>query len=148
MRISELFQTKHINLDVLTPRELDVLSCLLENSASKKIAPILRITIETVDTHIANIGRKLEQNGRAQVVDCVKKSIYTEILHNRYINLVEGPGFEKTLRELKESRGTPIITLMPDCEIISFRKHKTKEIPSCFTNFIIFAGCSVLGLVL
>lgn len=87
IQLEKMFQNAEVSLEILTYRELDVLACLLENSASKKIAPILKITIETVDTHIANIGRKLEQNGRSQIVDCLRRSRHITNLHERYMRL-------------------------------------------------------------
>lgn len=51
-------------LEQLTPRELEVLQLLAEGSASQEIARRLRITTNTVRTHVQNILSKLHVNSR------------------------------------------------------------------------------------
>lgn len=150
IQLKKLFQNTEIDLTSLTPRELDVLSCLLQNSASKKIAPILQITIETVDTHIANIGRKLGQNGRAQIVDCLRSSVHATALHQRYASLVKGPEFEKSLRRLKNSTAPFNLNYSLDYKNLSLKKliAKTQHKSSLWSKCLLFIGWGVLSFVL
>lgn len=150
MKLSKFFQHSRTSLEKLTPRELDVLSCLLENSASKKIALILKITIETIDTHIANIGRKLEQNGRVQIVDCIRQSEYVSSLHQRYLSLVEGPEFERILERLKEDASPWKIVCTSDYVAWSLKKRiaKAQRKVSLLLRGLFLISFGVLGFIL
>lgn len=58
----------------LTNREIDVLACLTEHQASKKIARILDVQVRTVETHVFNIMQKLDKHSRISIVDCLLQS--------------------------------------------------------------------------
>lgn len=61
---SEVFMSKGI----LTKREKEVFSLLVENKTTHDIAEILGISEKTVRNHISNTMQKLSVKGRAQVV--------------------------------------------------------------------------------
>lgn len=61
---SEVFMSKGI----LTKREKEVFSLLVENKTTKEIAEILNISEKTVRNHISNTMQKLSVKGRAQAV--------------------------------------------------------------------------------
>jgi two-component system, NarL family, response regulator NreC len=50
----------------LTPRERDIVRLLALDNANKRIAIMLRITVRTVETHRANIMRKLNMHSLAE----------------------------------------------------------------------------------
>lgn len=52
----------------LTPRERDVLRCLVEGMAYKEAGSALKISVETVRVHIRNIYRKLQVHNVAEAV--------------------------------------------------------------------------------
>jgi len=54
-------------LDLLTPRELDVLRLLARGYAYKEIASQLFISVKTVETHASNVLRKLQLSNRHQL---------------------------------------------------------------------------------
>jgi DNA-binding NarL/FixJ family response regulator len=54
-------------LDVLTPREREVLRLLARGYAYKEIAAELFISIKTVETHASNVLRKLQLSSRHQL---------------------------------------------------------------------------------
>jgi DNA-binding NarL/FixJ family response regulator len=54
-------------LDLLTPRELEVLRLLARGYAYKEIAAELFISIKTVETHASNVLRKLQLSNRHQL---------------------------------------------------------------------------------
>ena len=54
-------------LDLLTPRELEVLRLLARGYAYKEIAAELFISIKTVETHASNVLRKLQLSNRRQL---------------------------------------------------------------------------------
>lgn len=61
---SEVFMSKGI----LTKREKEVFSLLIENKTTREIANILSISEKTVRNHISNTMQKLSVKGRAQAV--------------------------------------------------------------------------------
>ena len=54
-------------LDLLTPREREVLRLLARGYAYKEIAAELFISIKTVETHASNVLRKLQLSSRHQL---------------------------------------------------------------------------------
>ena len=54
-------------LDLLTPRERDVLRLLARGYAYKEIAAELFISIKTVETHVSSVLRKLQLSSRHQL---------------------------------------------------------------------------------
>jgi DNA-binding NarL/FixJ family response regulator len=54
-------------LDVLTPRELEVLKLIAEAHTSKEIAELLVISVKTVERHRANILEKLGMRDRVEL---------------------------------------------------------------------------------
>ena len=66
---SEVFMSKGI----LTKREKEVFSLLVDNKSTKEIADILNISEKTVRNHISNVMQRLNVKGRAQaVVELIK----------------------------------------------------------------------------
>jgi DNA-binding NarL/FixJ family response regulator len=55
-------------LDVLTPREREVMRLLARGYAYKEIASELFISIKTVETHASNVLRKLQVSNRHQLI--------------------------------------------------------------------------------
>lgn len=55
------------SLDILTPRELEVLKLIAEANTSKQIAEELVISVKTVDRHRANILEKLGMRDRVEL---------------------------------------------------------------------------------
>ena len=53
---------------ILTMRENEIFSKLIENMTTKQIAQALNISEKTVRNHISNAMQKLEVKGRAQAI--------------------------------------------------------------------------------
>ena len=53
---------------ILTMREKEIFSKLIENMTTKQIAQALNISEKTVRNHISNVMQKLGVNGRASAV--------------------------------------------------------------------------------
>jgi DNA-binding NarL/FixJ family response regulator len=58
----------HLNLEVLTPRELEVLALLGRGLSNAELAEQLTLSEATVKTHVAHIFAKLNLRDRAQAV--------------------------------------------------------------------------------
>jgi DNA-binding NarL/FixJ family response regulator len=60
---------RHARVDVgLTPRELDVLRCLVQGKSYKAVARALDVSIDTVRSHIRSVYRKLQVHSVAEAV--------------------------------------------------------------------------------
>lgn len=57
-----------MNKSILTKREREVFTLLVENKSTKEIADKLGISEKTVRNHISNAMQKLSVKGRAQAV--------------------------------------------------------------------------------
>ena len=58
---------------ILTKREKEVFSLLVDNKSTKEIADILNISEKTVRNHISNVMQKLGVKGRAcAVIELIK----------------------------------------------------------------------------
>lgn len=94
----ELFMLNNIRF---TPREIDILVCLLNAKSTKKIASFLSIEPKTVRNHIHNIMMKLECNSRDSIIDFIEKSEEKlPLLKEHYTNLMIKVSFEQSLKEI------------------------------------------------
>ncbi|MDX2199821.1 MAG: LuxR C-terminal-related transcriptional regulator [Phycisphaerae bacterium] len=62
------------DLDVLTPRELEVLALIGQNLASREIASLLGCAEKTIEKHRESIGAKLKVAHRAQLADLAQRA--------------------------------------------------------------------------
>jgi DNA-binding NarL/FixJ family response regulator len=60
-------------LSTLSPRELEIISCLRQGMISKEIAEQLHITVKTVEVHRFNILKKLELKNTASLVHFISR---------------------------------------------------------------------------
>jgi two-component system response regulator TtrR len=70
--------TRHLSavarLDTLTPRERDVLDCVVAGKLNKRIAEELHISIKTVEAHRARLMQKLRVDSVAELVQLAIES--------------------------------------------------------------------------
>lgn len=85
-----------------TPRELDILSCLLKARSTKKIASLLSIYPKTVRNHLHNIMTKLGCNSRDSIIDFVERSEKLSLLKEHYSALFLKASFEQSLKEISK----------------------------------------------
>lgn len=61
-------------LDVLTPRELEVLSLIGQGMALKEIATTLHRSYKTIENHRGSIGRKLHMDDRVKLAEIARRA--------------------------------------------------------------------------
>lgn len=67
-----------MNKTILTKREKEVFTLLINNKTTKEIAKILNISEKTVRNHISNTMQKLGVKGRSQaVVELLRMNVIT-----------------------------------------------------------------------
>ncbi len=92
---------KTINDIKFTPREIDVIACLLGGRGSKTIAHFLSIEEKTVETHKYNIMRKVECNSKECIINFVEKSGLSSLIRSHYQRLLLQFTFEQRLRKIE-----------------------------------------------
>lgn len=96
----------------LTQREIDIISCLINGRASKKISIFLNISPRTVETHIRNIMSKLECHSREGIIDFIENSGKHSQFKQYYDLLLTYLSFESHLQKLNNQLGTKHILLL------------------------------------
>ena len=71
---SDLSSETPNRLDQLTPREIDVLRCIVNGYTNRQIGVELNISTRTVEGHRANIYEKLNLHSRAELVRYAKRN--------------------------------------------------------------------------
>lgn len=103
MYVGQLAVINNVNF---TPREIDIISCLLNMRGTNKIASLLSIAPNTVLTHIHNIILKLGCNSREGVIDFIEKSHKFRFIKQHYANLAIYGAFERSLKEVSKLNRT------------------------------------------
>lgn len=83
-----LQQINQINDVIFTPREIDVIACIINVRGVKKIADILGISHRTVEGYIKTILRKISSNSQEGIKDFVEKSSQLVLIKQHYIDLL------------------------------------------------------------
>ncbi len=112
-----------------TPREIDIIACLICSRGTNKIASFLSILPKTVRNHIHNIMIKLNCNSRDSIIDFIERSDKVPLLRLHYSKLLIRADFDKSLQEIARLiRGKEEV-----CKIISW---KTNEGNHSLRDFI------------
>ncbi len=93
-------QLKIIRGVSLSPREIDVLACLLSGKAMKSIGTLLSTSPRTVETHMRSIMLKFGCGSREKVIEFAEKSLQFSSLKNHYTLLLRESAFKKTLEKI------------------------------------------------
>lgn len=112
-----------INGILFTPREIDVIACLLSARGTKKIASFLSILPKTVRNHIHNIMIKLACNSRDRIIDFIERSNKLPLLKKHYIHLLIQSAFEKSIKEISRFKRNEL----PSCLLIYWVDKNSKK---------------------
>ena len=89
----------------LTYREVDVISCVINNRGEKKIAYLLDISPRTVSTHVHNIMLKLKKNSRDGITDFIEESGKLNCIKDYYNCILVESLFNKILTKSQLNKG-------------------------------------------
>lgn len=107
-------QLTTINGIKFTHREIDIITSIIHMRGASKIASLLSISTRTVETHTANIMRKMDTNSREGIIDFVERAGHAPWIDKHYQTLLIQTGFKKLLRGIFQlTQNRPII-----CSII------------------------------
>lgn len=85
---------------IFTPREINIISCLMRMRGPDKISSLLDISPNTVTAHIRNIRLKIGCNSREGIIDFFEGSRVIPLLNKHYFDLMTHVAFEKCLKDL------------------------------------------------
>jgi len=107
-----LFSIKDLKF---TPREIDVIACLLNARRTSQIASMLSIAPRTVTTHFHNIMLKLDCNSQENIITFIERSDKLALLRVYYSRLVTELAFKKTLKEILKLKKEEIPSQLVVC---------------------------------
>ncbi|MBS0184776.1 MAG: tetratricopeptide repeat protein [Proteobacteria bacterium] len=115
-----------------TPKELDVISCILTGRRVKEIAGILSNSVKTIDNHIRNIMQKLGCNSREGIINCIEQSGSLPFFRYHYQVIAIQADFTKKLKEVSLLVGKH----SPSC-LIAFKEthEKNASVMAFLTEF-------------
>lgn len=108
----------------LTPREIDVLSCLMERKTTKEIAAILDISTKGVEAHIFNMMQKLDKHTRNHIAEFFKTSPDISQLITRYCELFTAYEFQEKLKKIKKH----VFRKRMACKLLCLDEHLKRKI--------------------
>jgi len=128
-----------INGIKFTPREIDIISCLLSGRTPKVIASFLSISPRTIETHIRNIMLKVECNSREGIINFIEKTDKGTLIKKHYLNLLSDYSFKQKLKDVsKLSRSAPasiLLLIEKDLDQIFLMQH--------IESYLLIAGINV-----
>ncbi|WP_425361106.1 LuxR C-terminal-related transcriptional regulator [Candidatus Tisiphia endosymbiont of Stenodema calcarata] len=88
-----------------TPREIDIIACIMHGKNAKGIANFLStkdksLETKTIESHILNIKRKIAANSREGIISFIEKSDKYKLIHSYYSSLLIQQEFNKILQEI------------------------------------------------
>lgn len=94
-----------INCIKFTPREMEVIACILDRKSIKWIANFLSdedksIGKAAIESHIMNIRRKIRGSSRESIIDFIEQSDKYQIVHDYYVSLLVQKEFKKNLQQI------------------------------------------------
>lgn len=122
-----------------TPREIDVIACLLGGRTSKSICQFLSIEEKTVETHKYNIMRKLDGNSKESIINFIEKSDKFPAIKKHYSGLLSQALFEKRIQEISGIPGKEGIA----CSIVYWREEEKKSLLNQLKKHLKLAGFKV-----
>lgn len=111
---------KLINGISFTPREMEVIACVLSGRAAKRISALLSISPKTVKNHIRNIMLKLDCSSQESIRDFIEKSGKYNIVKKYYSCLLIHATFEAELKKI----ATLVEAQNPSCLIVYNEKEQ------------------------
>ncbi len=138
--ISHTEATQRVNAIEFTPREMDILACLLGGRSYKKTADLLDIAHKTVGTHIYHIMEKLGCHAREDVIELLKQSPLLPQLNKHYLSLLKESDFTHKLKVIALSvpKSNP-----PTCLLIDEQENVESSILTKIQHDLTLAGLHV-----
>ena len=102
---SEVILTKK-ERGTFTPKEINIISCILNGGSAKTIAKLLGGSRHTINTHMKNIREGIG-GSRAQIIKTIQSLDNYRQIQERYIDLLLFSEFQGMLKKIEESKISP-----------------------------------------
>ena len=123
-------RVSQINNIIFTPREIDVIACIINVRGVKKIGDILGISHRTVESYIKTILRKISSNSQEAIKDFVEKSSELVLLKQHYIDLLINKLFLSQIAKVAAKLKNKNIS----CVVSQAESEKLEYISSCLKS--------------
>lgn len=125
-----------------TPRQIDIIACLISGGTGKTISSLLDIEIKTLEAHKKDIGGRIGGGIQEDIIFFVQESDKYGLLKQHYLLLLYKSKFENQLKELAEKvhGDFPVLRVEP--------KQIYSNKPSIFNllvNHLRSAGISIIS---
>lgn len=104
---------KKIDSVKFSPKEIDILSCIISGKTNDQIANFFSISARTVESHIRSISNKItakieffkKSRSKKLITDFLEKSDQYLLLKNHYLRLLNNNKFTRSLRDISLKNG-------------------------------------------
>jgi DNA-binding CsgD family transcriptional regulator len=83
-----------------TPRQIDIIACLISGGTGKTISSLLGIEVKTLEAHKKSIGERIGGGIQEDIIKFIETSDKYELIGQHYSRLRDKNRFEKHLKEL------------------------------------------------
>lgn len=130
-----------INEIKFTPREIDIISCIIAGKTPQSISSFLstnhkKLELQTVNTHIVNIRRKIDGHSRTQILEFIEKSDKHKIIHHYYLLLI----MQKTFTEGLEKLASQILNHIAKIYLLNTVNNKNDDLIASIQRFFNILG--------
>lgn len=133
MKSQQIFQ---INDIIFTPREIDIISCIINVRGVKKIADILSISPRTVECYVKNILTKISSNSQEGIKDFVERSAELILAKQHYTDLL--------INKLFLSQLAKVAAKLKNKDISCIVSHEITEKVEYIVNCLKLAGINII----
>ncbi len=121
-----------INSIKFTSREIDIMSCVISGKNPQSISnflstPFRSIELQTVNTHIVNIRRKIDGNSRESIIHFIEKSDKHKILNQYYSLLL----LQRNVQQIMSDKILPLLSnteaKLPNLHLIFYKNKDTNN---------------------
>ncbi|MEI6188461.1 MAG: helix-turn-helix transcriptional regulator [Alphaproteobacteria bacterium] len=130
---------KIINGVGLTPREIDIIACLLSGKGTKAIATLLSMSPRTVETHTRAIMIKFGCNSKEGIIEFIEHSEQFYQLKNHYLHLLQQAKFKQALQKIALLNKNQLVTYV----VCSTKSRKSQHLIDELTVYLNLAGLKI-----
>lgn len=130
---------KIINGVGLTPREIDIIACLLSGKGTKAIATLLSMSPRTVETHTRAIMIKFGCNSKEGIIEFIEHSKQFYQLKNHYLHLLQQAKFKQALQKIALLNKNQLVTYV----VCSTKSRKSQHLIDELTVYLNLAGLKI-----
>lgn len=129
-----------------TPRQIDIMACLISGGTGKTISSLLSIEIKTIEAHKKDIVGRLGGGVQENIIAFIQTSNKYDLIKKHYLKLLKKVKFEKQLKELDrgiDKNQLPHCSIEPKSSYHPQAKNKSSFL-NIFTFHLSLVGIKIL----